>query len=126
MPVRNAHRVGDYLMLDDESGFVHYRSEMLKIWDGTWRHKDNFETRQPQEFIKAKRDPKALRNVRPEPLFDTPALVVPLNVGETSEKTNKSFPGSGSIFTFGVLGGDPGIGEMIVEGSATSGPFTVR
>ncbi len=126
MPVRNAHRVGDYLMVDSESGFVHYRSEMVQIWDGTWRHRDNFETRQPQEFIRAKNDPKALKNVQPEPAFAEPSLITPLTVGQTSALTNKSFAGAGTIFTFGVLGGDPGIGSMVIEGSAESGPFTIR
>ena len=65
--IRNRHKVGDYLMLDDESGFVYYRSDMRRIWDGTFRHKKEFETRQPQEFVYARNDPKALRHIRPEP-----------------------------------------------------------
>lgn len=72
MPIRNRHRVGDYLMTDDESGLVHYASEMVKIWDGSWRHRKMFETRQPQEFVRALNDPKALRNIRPEKTVDAP------------------------------------------------------
>ena len=64
---RNRHKVGSHLMLDDESGFVHYREDMRRIWDGTYRRKDQFETRQPQEFVYARNDPKPLRHLRPEP-----------------------------------------------------------
>lgn len=105
MPIRNTHRIGDWLMLDDESGATHYRSQMRKIWNGTWRHKKMFETRQPQEFIKAKRDPKALRNVRPEPLFEPVANAVPIFIGETDIPS----PMGPAFHLY-----DPGIGDMIV------------
>lgn len=72
MPIRNTHRVGDYLMRDDESGIVYYASEMRQIWDGSWRHKKMFETRQPQEFVQARNDPRALRHIRPDELVAQP------------------------------------------------------
>jgi len=64
MPIRNTHRVGSYLMTDDETDQEHYIEDMLQLWDGTWRHKKNFETRHPQEFVYARTDPKALRHIR--------------------------------------------------------------
>ena len=36
MPIRNSWRIGDWLMKDDESEAVYYRSQMKKIWNGTW------------------------------------------------------------------------------------------
>ncbi len=70
--IRNTHRIGSYLMRDDESGFVEYRENMVKIWNGTWRHKKMFETRQPQEFVQARSDPRALRHIRPDIITDKP------------------------------------------------------
>jgi hypothetical protein len=126
MAFRNTHRVGDWLMLDDESGAVHYRSDMRKIWDGTWRHKSMFETRQPQEFIKARNDPRALRHVRPEPVFASVQSTVAFKVGNTNVNTNPSFPGSGSIFNFGLTSDlGSGIGVMVIEGSVAGTPFIV-
>lgn len=84
MPIRNRIKVGDYLMVDDESGLTHYASEMVKIWDGSWRHRSNYETRQPQEFVKARRDPKALRNVRAEPLVAPPFNALGAFIGNTT------------------------------------------
>lgn len=114
MPIRNRHRVGDYLMVDDESGFVHYRSEMVKIWDGTWRHKKMFETRQPQEFVQAPADPKALRHIRPDTPAPVPVNTVSAFIGETNIPL-KTTP-AGHLFK-------GGIGQMIIENN--SNPNTV-
>lgn len=127
MPIRNTHRIGDWLMMDDESGAVHYRSQMRKIWNGTWRHKSQFETRQPQEFIRAKGDPKALTHVRPEPAFASASSTIPFKVGNTNVDTKGNFPGSGTIFNFGFTQdiGD-GIGSMVIEATVAGTPFVVQ
>lgn len=66
--IRNQHRLGDWLVVDDITGFTIYASESVKLWDGRITHVSNFETRHPQEFIKARRDPKPVPFVRTEPL----------------------------------------------------------
>jgi hypothetical protein len=53
-------------MKDDESGRVHYASDMVERWDGHYVRRDQFETRQPQEFVKARKDPIGLTKVRPD------------------------------------------------------------
>ena len=117
MAWRNTHRVGDYLMRDDESGFVHYRSEMVRLWDGTWRHKDNFETRQPQEFVQARSDPRALRHIRPEPTIEQMVVnTVSGEVGDTTVQTPQS--PAGHLFK-------AGIGQMIIEGTNPNTVFEV-
>lgn len=65
MPIRNTWKSGDWLAIDDESGLTHYASEMARDWDGSWRHKDNLDGRHPQLDVKARRDPVALRDIRP-------------------------------------------------------------
>ncbi|MGI9405305.1 MAG: hypothetical protein ACR2O4_02945 [Hyphomicrobiaceae bacterium] len=40
-------------------------SEMVTQWDGLLVHKSEVEERNPQEFVRAKRDPEALTDVRP-------------------------------------------------------------
>lgn len=116
--IRNTHRVGSYLMQDDESGFVHYVEDMVKLWDGTWRHKKNFETRQPQEFVRARSDPQALRHIRPEPLAEAPNNNPSGFVGETNVQTPVS--PAGHIFIDNV-----GIGDMVIEGTNTNTVFEV-
>ena len=87
MPIRNTHRVGSHLMVDDESGLVQYRENMVKRWDGLWVRKDQFETRQPQEFVQARNDPRPLRHIRPEtPTGQVEARQAEL-VGESAVKT---------------------------------------
>ena len=116
--IRNTHRVGSYLMQDDESGFVHYVEDMVQIWDGTWRHKKNYETRQPQEFVRALSDPKALRHIRPEPLGAVPNNNPSGLIGNTAVPTPVS--PAGHIFAANI-----GIGDMIIEGTNTNTVFVV-
>ena len=103
--IRNRHRVGFYLVQDDESGFVMYNDEVARIWNGTYRRIDQYESRQPQEFVKARKDPKALVVVRPEDTLALPTTAELPEVGE-SGVTTPTGPAS-HLF-------NPGIGEMRV------------
>lgn len=107
MPIRNTHRVGDWLMVDEESGHIGYRSQMRKIWDGTYRRAKSFETRQPQEFVKARSDPKALREVRSVSNVPKPCIISPQFVGNTTVLTKDS--AASHLF------GNPGIGSGEIE-----------
>ncbi len=80
--IRNRHKVGDYLMKDDESGFTEYASNMIEQWDGTYR-RDN-EPRNPQEFLQARADPEPLSDIRPEGDLPASDNTVPTTIGETS------------------------------------------
>ncbi len=118
MPIRNSHRVGDWLLLDDESGFTIYRSEARKIWNGTYRHVSQFETRQPQEFVRAKRDPKALRAIRPEPAFAAIVSGQSIGVGESNVLTIRTGPASHLYPLF--FPHDLAIPDMEIGASASS------
>ncbi len=117
MPIRNRHRVGHYLVLDDESGFVHYDDEVRTIWDGTIRHVKMYEIRQPQEFVYARNDPQALFDVRPEPLDERPVNQVSGKIGATDVDTPTS-PGGHNF--------QPGIGGMVIESSNPNTVFQIR
>lgn len=94
MAVRNRHRVGAYLMTDDQSGQTFYADDMRKQWDGLWVHKDHYEPRNPQEFVKAKGDPYALKEVRPA-TYDQNIInggAIPLFVGSTTVPTSMTGP----------------------------------
>lgn len=55
----------DYLVESDRSGFVFPASEMVTQWDGLLVHRSEVEDRNPQEFVRARRDPEPLLDVRP-------------------------------------------------------------
>lgn len=118
MTIRRTFRVGDYLMRDDESGFIHYRSEMRKMWDGSFRHKDNYETRHPQEFVKAKSDPRALNDIRSETAAPSPNNYRTTTVGQTGVAAPTG-PAS-HLYSYA------GIGTMIVDGTVAATKFGVR
>lgn len=116
---------GDWKLIDDESGKTIYASEARQIWDGSLRHFSSFETRHPQEFVKAKQDPKGLTEISLTDTIGNISNVVPFMVGQTSVRTVTG--PAAHIFGFGVLGNnDPGIGQMTIAASAESGPFFVR
>jgi len=89
--MRNGWVEGEHLMQDDITGFIHYASEMRKTWDGLWVHENVWERhrRNPQEFVKARRDPKLVSNVRaaaalPDASSDT---ITPVFIGSTTVQT---------------------------------------
>jgi len=53
----------------DISGFKHPKSQMRKMWNGLYVHKSQWEPRQPQDFVKAVRPPKAVDNARPDAIL---------------------------------------------------------
>ena len=108
MTLRNRWNVGSHLMVDEESGLVHYREDMVQNWDGQWRHKDNVDIRNPQEFVRARSDPQALLDVTGEGPQEDVFLAPPLFVGNTTVPTPRG-PGY-HIY-------DLGIGEMVVGDS---------
>lgn len=56
----------DYLVVSDRSTFVFPASEMVTQWDGLLVHRSEVEERNPQEFVRARRDPEPLTDVRPQ------------------------------------------------------------
>lgn len=103
--IRNRWRRGRYLVRSDESGRIGYDDETVKLWDGRIVLRDEYEERNPQDFVKALRDPYPLKEVRPQQALDTPVLLRPIVVGTTGV-TAPTGPAS-HLF-------DPGIGEMSI------------
>ena len=55
---------GEHLMESDLTGRIGYSSDMRKMWNGMWCHKDEYEIRNPQDFLQARPDREAIRDVR--------------------------------------------------------------
>ena len=87
MPLRNHHRPGDWLAVCDESGIVGYASQMVKRWDGLFVRPQAFETRHPQEFVRARNDPVPLRDVRPMADLALGCASTPVYIGTTTIRT---------------------------------------
>jgi len=88
---RNRWRRGQWLVRDDESGFVHYADQVVRRWDGMYVRKDQDEPIDPQWFITAESDPTNVPFVRP----DQPAGPA-CKTGPAYDAANqpiKSFPG---------------------------------
>lgn len=99
-------RIGDHLMVDDESGFAHPRSQMIKRWDGVFVRKDQNEFRNPQEFVRARNDPRSLNDIRPDsPQSDY--CPIPFRILSNGKIQR--------LYTGILAGQEPGIGEMEIE-----------
>ena len=107
--VRNEWRLGDYLVVDDESGLTHYASDTAKLWDGSIRHVDSFETRQPQEFVRAPKESGFVKDARPEAITSAASESLPLYIGNTSILFPTASPAS-HIFR-------QGLGWMVIQGN---------
>lgn len=76
------HRIGDYRVICDFSGFKVWASETVKTWDG-YRVHHRFvgeeATRHPQDFVRGRAERTAVPDARPEPTdtFLSPGDVTP-------------------------------------------------
>ena len=122
--IRRTWRRGEHLLIDDESGRTIVASEAIRLWDGSIRHYSSYEPAHPQWFFKARKDPKPLTEIVPEFPTSAAANIIPLTVGDTNVLTKVG--AALGKFSIGVLGNDPGIGEMVVGASSASNPFFIR
>lgn len=104
MPVRHRHKIGDHLVQDDDTGITHYGSQMVELWDGRVVHKNQYETRQPQEFVKAFGDPYPAYPIRVAENVPAACVAAPVVVGNTTIPYGPKGP-AWHIY-------DVGIGEM--------------
>lgn len=88
---RNRWRRGQWLVRDDESGFVHYADQVVRRWDGMYVRKDQDEPIDPQWFITAESDPTNVPFVRPDQPAG-PACKTGLAY-DAANQPIKSFPG---------------------------------
>ena len=62
---RNAQfKDGEHLMESDLTGRIDVSSNMRKMWNGNWCHKDEYEIRNPQDFLQARPEREAVKDVR--------------------------------------------------------------
>lgn len=67
----NLFRSGDHASICDVCGFRFYGSELRKRWDGLMVCKEDYEERQPQDYlVRAKKDKQKIDNARPEPDYN--------------------------------------------------------
>ena len=59
------YRDGDYLIQSDLTGRIFYASEGAKLWNNLICHRDEYEIRQPQDFLQARPEREPFKEVRP-------------------------------------------------------------
>lgn len=59
------YKDGDYLLESDLTGRIMWRSEARKLWNNMMCHKDEYEIRNPQDFLKARPEREPFKEVRP-------------------------------------------------------------
>lgn len=62
------YRPGDHYQIDERTGFKVRASETRKEWTGAIVHRDVYEPRQPQDFVRGVRDKQSVDNPRPRPV----------------------------------------------------------
>lgn len=89
MARRRGWKRGEWLVRDEESGFVEYASNVTRDFYGVLKRKDQADRQHPQDFVVAGQDPyinTPLNN--PEMTYDTSAF----NVSAFVYGTNVSAP----------------------------------
>lgn len=118
---RRGWKSGEWLVRDEESGFVEYGSNVSRDYYGILKRKDQADRAHPQLFVRAKQDPyMQYPQASPAYVYDTSAYNVSAYVYGTTIPTVVG-PASHLFASGVVVAGDPGIGEMTVGTD-----FTVR
>lgn len=60
------YRPGDHYVLCDRSGFKVLASQTLKEWNGLIVRKEDYEERQPQDFVRGRKDKQSVDDPRSE------------------------------------------------------------
>lgn len=120
MARRRGWKRGDWLVLDEESGFTEYGTEVARDYWGVLKKKSEHDPVHPQLFIRAKQDPYVVNPIHP-PLrtYNTSAYNLGTFVGVTTV-TAPTGPAT-HLYNVQAITGDPGIGEMVIGDS-----FVVR
>lgn len=66
MPMKNEYRHGDWNLIDDRTGFKIKRSDAMREWTGHYVHRDEYEARHPQDFVKGIKDTQGVPDARPD------------------------------------------------------------
>lgn len=112
MAIRNGHRIGQHLVRDEETDFVHYSDEMVRRWDGLIVHYKNNEYRHPQDYVRVKPESRLTGLISPEPLVAFTTVEQQPFIGNTSILT----PIGPASHLYGWNGVVPtGIGFSIIE-----------
>jgi hypothetical protein len=84
MARRSGWKRGDHLVMDEESGFTRYASEVGYDYYGVLKDKRQLDRANPQDFVRAKEDPYPVSPIHP-PLrhYDLCATKAGLEVGTT-------------------------------------------
>lgn len=83
---RDGYRRGGFYRIDDRTGFQVRATDTRKEWDGTIVASEDFETRQPQDLVRARRDRMAVPDARPEPPSTVDGPFILINAGENGNE----------------------------------------
>lgn len=62
---RNGWRVGEHLVIDEESGVAKYSSEVTKDYTGRLVTREYADYEHPQDFVRAGNDPQPIADINP-------------------------------------------------------------
>lgn len=114
MSKRRGWKRGEWLVRDEESGFLEYGRNVKRDYYGVLKRKDQADGQHPQMFVKAKEDPFIqYPQSNPSYVYDTSAYNVSAYVYGTNIPTPVG-PASHLFQTAAVIPGDPGIGDMTI------------
>lgn len=111
---RRGWKRGEWLVRDEESGFVEYGSNVTRDYYGVLKRKDQADHSHPQDFVKAGLDPYT-RYPQSDPsyIYDTSAYNVSAFVYGTNIPTPVG-PASHLFQAAAVVPGNPAIPDMAI------------
>lgn len=121
MRKRRGWKRGEWLVRDEESGFIEYGSNVTRDYYGVLTRKDQADSKHPQLFVRAQSDPYIqYPQANPSYTYDVSAYNVSAFVYGTNIPTPVG-PATHLFEAVAVMAGDPAIPDMSIGTD-----FTVR
>ena len=116
---RTRGRQGDFLRIDDRTGFTEWASNTVKEWTGAIVHRRRFEPRHPQDFLRARRDDMRISDPRPDTSVANSNFVGPLvtTIAADVPGENSMYAPMGALGQFAIGQAEEGLSESNLAGA---------
>lgn len=121
-------RNGEFLRIDDRTGFTEWSGDTVKEWTGAIVHRSKYEARHPQDFIRARREHFRVHDPRPDvsiASINSVGLLI-TEIAEDVPGNNNEYAPMGALGHFALGQAEDDFGDQEESNQAGSLSITVE
>ncbi len=120
-------RQGEFLRVDDRTGFTQWSGDTVKEWTGAIVHRSQYEARHPQDFLRARRENLRIPDPRPDVPIANATFIGPLitTIAADVPGENNQYAPMGALGQFALGQADDDGSDLQESNAAGSLSITV-